>query len=535
MEPQHYLRIFRRFWPAILAATLLGALIGWFTTPASADDGPANYWEASATLITPTAPDAAAAANLNLGRVAFLVSTGDIPTRVEAKLGRQGEDLGDQIYAEASDDVGTLIITALSEDRDEAVLLADAFAEEVSIYLDEQADAGREVPRLQILEPATPAKISRQDYLAGMRRADQRIVDPTASTAAREETDGAPSDPSPSSRAFLGGVLGLLFGVGAVITYDRVDTRLRTKEDVEKAFGLPVLAEVPPMSRHQARANEIAAVTESRGRAAEAYRALRTAITFVLPGVNPTSRVASAQRGAVRPNGTTRRATVVLVTSPEPNEGKTTTVANLAAVMAEAGDHVLVVNCDFRRPRVEQLLPSEQDLVPSVSIGEGAPSFRATATAVPGVRLVTASNEDDDPKPAAIIAAQRRIIEVARSHFDFVLLDTAPLLTTNDAAELLPEADLVVLVARCSRTRSTSAETSAELLERLDAPVLGVLFNASAEAPAAQYYYYYVGDKTGRRPNAADETIPATNGQRNGSGDGAEPAEPVTASDTANE
>ena len=83
--------------------------------------------------------------------------------------------------------------------------------------------------------------------------------------------------------------------------------------------------------------------------------------------------------------------------------------------------------------------------------------------------------------------------------FDVILLDTAPFLTTNDASELLPECDHVLMVVRNGKTKREAALRTAEVLARFDAPVLGVVFNGSDDTPAVQYYYNYYLDSTGKR------------------------------------
>ena len=137
-----------------------------------------------------------------------------------------------------------------------------------------------------------------------------------------------------------------------------------------------------------------------------------------------------------------RPAVVLMVTSPGPSEGKTTTVSNLATVLAEDGSSILVVNCDFRRPRLHSYL------------GGGGEPRKVFDTAVPGVKLVTGViDEPERVAPAEVIGAQRRLIETAKNHFDYILLDTAPILTTNDASELLPVVDMVVMITRRGRRR----------------------------------------------------------------------------------
>ncbi len=297
---------------------------------------------------------------------------------------------------------------------------------------------------------------------------------------------GGPSSAGPATRAAVGGIVGLALASGLVLALDRLDNRLRTRDEVEAATDLPVVAEIPRLSRHQQHALEVVAKTQPRSRAAEAYRVVRGALLFQAGVEDPTQ---------VRTDG---EALTVLVTSANPEEGKTTTVANLAAVLAEGGLSVLVINCDFRRPRVHKYLVPAATTEPT-AVTQLGPVVLAD-THIAGVRLVTGLGETDhDANPLEVVALQRRIIAMARPMFDVILLDTAPFLTTNDASELLPETDHVIVVVRAGKTRRLAARRTAEVLERFDAPVLGIVLNDSQESTAAQYYYSYYLDGTGRK------------------------------------
>ncbi len=295
------------------------------------------------------------------------------------------------------------------------------------------------------------------------------------------------SRPDPVTRSAAGAVLGLFLGAGLALTIDRIDPRIRTKLDAEEAFGWPVVAEVPVFTKRQRSEDQVVAYSFPRSRAAEAFRALRTTLLFSDIGrrANPGAPVnapagagsADTESAEAAPGPT---AQVVLVTSPGPSEGKTTTVANLAAVFAEADHSVFVLNCDFRRPQMHRYLGS-----PDVA-GE------VVETAIPGVSLVNHVFEDEaHANPADVLAAQREYIRNARDQYDVILLDTAPLLATNDAADILPEADQVVLVGRAGRTTKEAADRAAELLDRRKAPIVGVVLTAASEGVGGRYYYYY--------------------------------------------
>jgi Mrp family chromosome partitioning ATPase len=110
---------------------------------------------------------------------------------------------------------------------------------------------------------------------------------------------------------------------------------------------------------------------------------------------------------------------------------------------------------------------------------------------VPGVWYVSRATSDPNANPAQVIAAQRKVIDSGRDHFDVIVLDTAPLLTANDAVEIVPSADLVLLVARFQSTTSDNAGRSMELLNRVQAPVAGVVVVGTPEDGGAYYYYQY--------------------------------------------
>ncbi|HEV7863268.1 MAG TPA: CpsD/CapB family tyrosine-protein kinase [Acidimicrobiia bacterium] len=181
----------------------------------------------------------------------------------------------------------------------------------------------------------------------------------------------------------------------------------------------------------------------------------------------------------------------MVVTSPAAGEGKTTTVAHLAAMLAEIGRSVVVVSADLRRPRLHQYFDRSgaPGLVDVLANGQGAPAFDDLdlATSVRGVRLVQSGPPVENPAPLLEHAGD--LLRAARKMADFVLVDTPPLLVANDAVDLAGHADGVLLVARAGRTSVEAAERSAELLDRLEIPVVGVVLVASEEASSAARHY----------------------------------------------
>ena len=545
-----------------------------------------NYFKATHTLISDSVfvpvDDKAGTGAGNLSQDAFLVTTGEVPVRTANKLGLPPEVILSSVTASPRGDVSSLEITAFAASPDDAVRLADTSATELMAYLGETASArynkqrddvlarlddlkkqrtvleqqlavtpvdqrplatpeldsvinqyrvtyeqfqqlaaqGQPSAGLRTIQASTPIEITSDQYASERSQiiAGASAAAPTTTTTdVKKSASSAPAPPASAPvRAGAGGFLGLLVGISLVLLLDRFDTRLRRRETVEAATGLAVLSEIPPLDRKEQHETHVLAAAEPRSSTAEAYRVVRTAMVFARSDFTKSTK---STKSTLSP----KRGEVVMVTSPNPSEGKTTSVANLAAVFAEGGQSVLVIDCDFRRPRIHRYLAEgfdldgEHDDDPlSMTITAANGKLKAMPTDIEGVRLVTGMGEAfPGANPIEIVQFQREVIEFARQHFDIVMLDTAPFLTTNDASELLEETDVVFLVVRSGKTPYAAANRASEFLRRLDAPVLGVILTASADATAAQYYYhYYLGTEGSRRRATAE----AANGNGNGNG-----------------
>jgi capsular exopolysaccharide synthesis family protein len=193
--------------------------------------------------------------------------------------------------------------------------------------------------------------------------------------------------------------------------------------------------------------------------AAEAYRTLRTNILF---------------------SSLDRPLRTLLVTSTAPNEGKSTTLANLAVTMAQAEQRVLLVDCDLRRPSLHTLfgLANEQGLTSAIlAQDEGPPP--AQPTSVPGLSVLTSGPLP--PRPADLLGSRRMgaLIERLSATADIVLFDTPPVVAVTDAAALAPRVDGVLLVLHAGHTRRDRAREARQLLEKVKANIVGVVLNGA--------------------------------------------------------
>jgi capsular exopolysaccharide synthesis family protein len=530
-----YLRMLRRHWKIIVAAMMIGALLGWASSLANGDAAPQRtYYKATHTLFLDTSDlgDVVRPVYTNLDQIAVLVTTGAVPERVADKLGGEPREWASHIFTVTNGTTNTLDITCAAKDAEVAVTCADTFAEELIASLKEReearfntqrdetiqrvdqlqaqlnqldaqiaarppnadllaaqrqslfnqyrlawerlqqlADQGGPVSIVSTLEAAEAQPISKGEYdnrIARGRLGENRVrADFSQSGESTLVSSGSGDNrfSGPVARGLLGGLLGLMIGVGLAVVADRVDRRLRTREEVEAAFGMPVLAEVPALTSSQQKETQILSSAAPLSATAEAYRAVRSSLMF--------------QRAADGLASGTDGALVVLVTSAGPKEGKTTTSANLAVVFAETGSRVLVINCDFRRPTLHQYfdLPNEPR--------------RVFETQTPGLWVITdVVTGSVAANPAVVVEEQRRLVASARKRFDIVILDTAPLLTTNDATEIMDSIDLVAITCRSGVTNSEGAQRARELLTRIAAPVAGVVLLGSEASPNDYYYYY---------------------------------------------
>lgn len=210
------------------------------------------------------------------------------------------------------------------------------------------------------------------------------------------------------------------------------------------------------------------ALRDPRAPAAEAYRRLRTNIQF---------------------SSLDKPLHTLLATSTAPDEGKSTTLANLAVTMAQAEQRVILVDCDLHRPTLHTLfeLPNEVGLTSMILAQEETPP-PLQPTGVPGLTLLASGPLP--PRPADILGSRRMdaVIARLRAEADIVLFDTPPVVVVTDAAVLATKVDGVLLVLQAGTTRRDRARQARQILEKVKANIVGVVLN---NAQVEQGYGYY--------------------------------------------
>jgi succinoglycan biosynthesis transport protein ExoP len=319
--------------------------------------------------------------------------------------------------------------------------------------------------------------------------------------AARATPSATPSSPKPLRDVGLAAALGLFLGIGLALIRDRLDNRLRSKDDMEAASGgLPTIGLIPPVSNWRDRgAAYLVAARQPGSPAAETYRGLRTSLQFM---------------------GLERPIKVLQLTSPAAFDGKTTTCSNLAWMIAEGGQRVILVDCDLRRPRVHAFfgLAGDQGLT-SLLLRHAEPEdVLVTVPTQPSLRVLPAGPVP--PNPSELLSGARlgEIIELLSSMADLILLDSPPVLAVSDAVALAGRVDGVLLVASSGKTTRREVSRAVEILNRVEAPLIGSVLNRAPEIETYSYYRYgYSGTANGTTPAQANGS------RRHASGRGATP------------
>lgn len=490
MKLRDYIRIFRQRWIVIAVCTAVAALVLFVVTPVRASkEPPVKSYTATATLIvgaSAQASPAQAQSSSSLGRVALLVTTGDIPRQAAKTLGYAGDPavLATQVVVTPDQIGGAVKIAATDTNGDTAATRANAFADATVGYFTEQKNG----TTITILERATPLP--------------------------NKATGGAVIPPGRGARTLLGALVGLLFGLALAIVLNHLDGRLRTTKQIQQALDMPIVADIPRLKRG-GRGRGIVVHDSPLSAYADGYRAARSALVHapVRSGASIRPRRASVQGtdgrarldqggafGDVETLGArqdsrwdTPEGMAVLVTSAFAGEGKTTTVANLAASFAETGQSVIVLDADLRSPDAHELFDVPQSAgISDYLFRPDETSLEALArpTSIEGVRVITAGTQLDHPE--ALTSRLAPVISGVRQLADVVLVDASPVIGASDGFDILPLVDSVLLVARSGRLTEPSAKRVSELLHRFQVPVTGVVvIGAPVEGSGYGYGYGY--------------------------------------------
>jgi tyrosine-protein kinase Etk/Wzc len=294
-------------------------------------------------------------------------------------------------------------------------------------------------------------------------------------------------------------VFGLLLGLGAAVLLENLDDSVKAPEDIQEGLGLAVLGTIPriraPLSGRKARTpDEERLVThiDPRSPVAEAYRSLRTNLSY--------ARVEHEVR-------------TIVLTSPGPADGKSTTVANLAITFAQQGQRTLLIDADLRRAVIDKLfeVPRSPGLT-DVLVGEATLSDVVRTTTIRNLHVVGSGRFPPNPAELLGSSAMRDTLAECAREFDIVLLDSPPLLAVTDAAVLATMTSGAIVVVRVGATAKAATRRAVAQLQTVQSRILGCVLNDvdfrhSGFAGGYGYYYYYYYGPDGARNGSTNGMV----------------------------
>ena len=469
MELQDYLRIWRRNWVAIVVVTLLatGAAAVWSMTR------PPVY-QAKTQLYVSVRVGEASLGELQQGAsfakqlvksYVDIVNTAIVTDGVSEALGGDPTpaQLAEKLTATNPSDTVLIEIAATDSDPELAAEIANVtaslFSDVVTDRLEAPAEGSPTRVQIDVVEPAT--------------------------------VPSAPISPNVSRNVTLGFLLGLMLGLGLAVLRSVMDTKIRNRKEIAAITKDPVLGRL--IFDQDSHNRPLIVHDNPRSPRSEAYRTLRTNLQFLRVEGNPHSFV---------------------ITSPGPSQGKTTTAANLAVALAEAGSTVCVVDGDLRKPRIAEVFGVEGAVgVTDILIGRTDLADALQRWGSPNLFLLPAGHRPPNPSELLGSAEMESLLKRLQADFDYVIVDAPPVLAVTDAALIAKNVGGALMVAAVGIATKDGFADALESMRKVDARVLGIIMTMVPPTGADAYGYtaYAYGELHQQPATRAKE--PSTRGK----------------------
>jgi succinoglycan biosynthesis transport protein ExoP len=499
----------RRKWIILIAVVLVPASAVAFSMrqkpvyQASASVFLSNQDFASALAGVP-APNAGSASSTGMQTQAVLARVPAIAWRVVTALHLQMTVGGFLAQSSVSSSANADILTFTASDGSAALAtrMATEYARQYTLYrrqLDTAAlESARKGVQQRIDELRAQNAGSGPLYEALVEKEQNLQTFETLQTSnanvVQTPTGAAQISPRPKRNGIFGLALGLVLGFGLAFLLEALDTRARSVQEIGDRLGVPLLARVPEPGRRLRSKNRLVMLTDPTGGQAETFRMLRTNLDFAMLG---------------------HSAQAIMVTSAGEQEGKSTTIANLAVALARSGRHVVLVDLDLRRPYLNKFFQLDGPGITQVALGhvsldtaletvaitDPSPGRPYTKPHVNGNgngngavrdatgRLEVLPSGPIPPDPGEFVAthALTEILEQLRERADVVLIDAPPMLHVGDAITLSSKVDAIVVVTRVKTLRRQMLVELARQLSSVPTRVVGYI--ATGGAPGESYGY----------------------------------------------
>lgn len=447
MELRDYIRILRKGWVLIVLLTLVGVGAASAFSILQTPKFSATAKVFVSTQSSGTTSELAQGNTFTVQRVktySDLVNTPIVllPVIAELKLGITSDQIAKQITASAPLDTSIIDITVIDEDPVLAADIANAASASLTTVVQDI-----ETPEAE--DAISPVKLTR---------------------AQEASVPSVPVSPNVPLNIALGALVGLALGVGIAVLRETLETRIRNERDVEQVTDVPILGGI--VFDPKAKERPLIVHVDPRSPRAESFRTLRTNLQFLDVGRTDRSFV---------------------ITSSIESEGKSTTGANLAIALADAGSRVLLVDADLRRPKIAEYMGLEGAVgLTDVLIGRAElkdviqPWGRGKLFVLPAGKI--------PPNPSELLGSARMSYFIGEFNrtFDVVIFDAPPLLPVTDAAILAKNVGGAIIIVAAGRTHKNQLRGAVAALTNVGAPISGlVLTMLPTKGPDAYGYGHY--------------------------------------------
>jgi len=337
------------------------------------------------------------------------------------------------------------VATAKQQDLDNAVTFQPYYAEKRKLL---DLEETHKILNMKITANSIDSKIPTTSMV--------QITDPA-------EPGKAPVKPNKTVNIVLGLIFGLVMGVGLAFFIEYLDTSVKTIDDVERTFQAPVLGVIPQNIGYLLEEG-----TESKH--AEAYRVLRTNLLF--------SRA-------------DEKLNTIVIVSAGAGEGKSTTTINLSTVFAQAGNRVLIVDSDLRRPTLHKLFKVANNLgLTNYLLKQNTIAEVVQTTGVPGLDFMASGRLPNSSMGILGSAQMKEMIAEMKQRYDFIFFDSPPILGVSDASILASEVDLVMQVIQYRRYPQPMTIRAKQMIEKVGGNFVGIVLNNINMSQDEGYYYY---------------------------------------------
>lgn len=289
---------------------------------------------------------------------------------------------------------------------------------------------------------------------------DAQIIDPA-------RPPQHPVSPKKKLNTILGFILGLVIGIGGAFLLEYIDTSVRRKEELEELLGHPILTMVPEVVDGSPLINDD---KSSHSNLAEAYQILATNIFYT--GIKQNS--------------------ALLVTSPVPQDGKSTVAVNLARTLARLGNKILILDGDLRRPAIRRIFGFEKKGGLTELLLERAKKT-GTIRKTDEKNLLAITAGTLPPNPPSLLGSEvfTNLITELKKDYDYIIIDTPPVLGVSDAMIIAKVVDGAIIVVRYGQTPDQAITDTRINFEHASARIIGSVFNCLPPSPHYRSYYYY--------------------------------------------